>query len=607
MPFQNMNIKQKLLLVISALLFFSLIAVTGLTYVTYREDLIAQSTETTQLLLDQLTLNLDGYLDELYRLCRSPYYDRQVMQQLALVPADPQEALNKRRIVENYLNEMLTMPREDILRAHILTDDVYSTGKTRYPAGIPKNFAQEPWYLAALETPNPVFLPVTLEVHGRSNLYVFSIVQQLRSLADNEILGVIRVDANYQGIKAVCDRLLTPRGNALIIMDSNGNQIYLNSYLEDTNALDALLLQLPNTEEGSRQFEAGGEMYLVNIKSLSTTDWHMIDVHSMREVTRTAVNALNRSILMALLCALLGVLVSVFAIRWFVRPIYQITRLMAAAQQGDFTVRAHVNGRDEMAYLARSFNSMTAQIDDTIKSNNLLARKIYEAKFLEKDAQYAALYSQMQPHFLFNALNTIKLLMKRGETQAAIQCLDMLSVLLRGMVNTQHDIPLHSELKIVESYLSLQKTRFEALSYKITTEDVLRNYPLPALTIQPIVENALIHGCEPKRWDAEVSISAAIQSNEVVIAIKDNGIGMEPHLLEKIRHSIHADTEDLYETGNPSSGVGLINISRRIRLKYGPSYGLEVDSTPGVGTLVNVRLPLTKEDAKDVPLLNRGR
>jgi two-component system sensor histidine kinase YesM len=553
---RNINKKQRLLMCITLLLLFALVAVTGLTYLTYREDLIAQSTETTQLLLDQLTLNLDGYVEELYRLCLSPYYNRQVMQQLALVPSSPQEKLNKRRIVENYLSEMLTLPREDILRAHIMTDDVYSMEKTRYPADIPKNFTQDPGYLAALNTTGPVFLPVRVEAHGRAGLSVFSIVQQLRSLHNNQVLGVIRVDANYQGIKAVCDRLLTRRDNALMIIDSSGNQIYFNSYLEDSQALDAQALQRAGAEEGSRRIEAGGQMYLVNVKSLSSTDWHIIDVHSMREITRTAVNALGRSALMALLCVLLAVVISVL-------------------------------------------------IADTLQSNTLLTRKVYEAKFLEKDAQYAALYSQMQPHFLFNALNTIKLLMRREEPEAAIQCLDMLSVLLRGMVNARHDIPLHSELRIVESYLALQKTRFDALTYSIAAEDALGDYLLPALTIQPIVENALIHGCEPKRWDAEVRISAAVENGEVVIAIADNGVGMAPGLLQKINQSIHADTQELYETGNPSSGVGLINISRRIRLKYGSAYGLEVDSTPGEGTSVRVHLPLKKEDGVNVSLFDR--
>lgn len=596
MRWPSINIKQKLLLLICLLLFFSLVGVTALTYITYRDDLVAQSTETTQLLLDQLTINLDQYIGELYRLCLSPYYDRQTMLQLETVPQTASERLQKRRIIEEYLGEMMTLPREDILRAHILTDDIYSTQKTRNSASISKDFEKEDWFQAAMKTPQPIFIPVQIEDHGRSTLYVFSIVQQLRSLTDGRVLGVIRVDANYQGIRAVCDRALAGRENALAIVDSKENQIYLNSSLDDPDILPALLAMLPQEQQTSTTLCSGGEDYLVNIKSLSQTDWRIVDIHAMRQVTHTATNALNRSIFLALLCAVAAVLVSIFAVRWFVQPIYQITGLMSAVQQGDFSVRAEAEGNDEFAFLARSFNEMTGQMDSVIQNNNLLTRKIYEARYLEKEAQYIALYSQMQPHFLFNTLSTIQLLIKRGDTSKAEECLSMLSILLRGMVNTRRNIPLQSEMKIVASYLSIQQMRFDTLQYSIHVTKDLESYLLPALTIQPIVENALIHGCEPKKWDAKVSISAETTKQEVCITICDNGVGMSAETLASLRQSLLSDNEDFLPSISLTSGVGLINISRRIRLKYGPDYGLAIDSIEGQGTVVTVRLPHAKEE-----------
>ena len=150
----------------------------------------------------------------------------------------------------------------------------------------------------------------------------------------------------------------------------------------------------------------------MTIKALQAADWRVIDVHSTRELTRDAAAARDKAILWALLCAAGSVLISVLLVKRFLRPIYEITDLMRKVQTGDLSVRAAVPGKDELAYLAGSFNEMTGQLSASMEKNNLLTRQVYEAKYLEKEAQYAALYSQIKPHFLFNALNTINLLIK---------------------------------------------------------------------------------------------------------------------------------------------------------------------------------------------------
>lgn len=588
------NMKRKLLLMISALILVSVMLVTVLTNSTYRDDLVAQNTQGTQQLLEQLSINVDNYLDELFRLCLSPYYNKRVMEQLESAPKNAAELLQKQRIIEDYLTEVMTLPRSDILRAHILSDGVYSSSKTRYSSDIPADYAAESWYQQAMNSKEAIFLPAHIERQGKSSLAVFGVAQRINSTRDSDqVVGVIRVDANYNGLKAVCDRAGITEGSALYILDGSGNSIYGNNKTGQQTLITALTDALAAHEnETGFTLAAGHETYLVNAQTLSMTKWRIIDVHSMRVLTAPAAAARNKAFLLALLCAVVGVLISIPLVRRFLKPIQQITTLMHTAQSGDMTVRAPVVGHDELAYLSKSFNEMIAQIHEETERNTLLTRQVYEARYLEKEAQYAALCNQIRPHFLFNALNTIHLLIKTGRDDEAVQCIDMLAMLLRGLVNADREITLRAEMKIVESYLTLQQKRYPSLRYSLPDIGSLESYALPALTLQPLVENALVHGCEPKRGSACVNISISNAPDALLIVISDNGMGMEADTLARVRAEL-ADAS--MEPATADAGVGLVNIARRVKLKFGAEYGLSITSAVGEGTCVTLRLPLKGE------------
>ncbi len=580
------SIKQRLLAIISFLIFLSVITVTVLTYQNYRTDLVEQSTQTTQRLLEQLAINVDSYMDELFRLCLSPYYSKHVMEQLESTPITAADKLEKRRAIENYLTEVMMLPRSDILRAHILSDEIYSSSKTRYGADIPKDYQTESWYVDALKNTNATFMPAHLEAQGQTTLSVFGVSKRINSTQDNsKLLGVIRVDANYNGIKTVCDRIGTQDGNALMILDKANNLIYLSDKTGSTDLLDRVI---QDQRVGSFELKTKGETYVISTKALTAADWRIVDVHSMSSVTGAAMLARNRAYFLAFLCAVLGVLVTVPMVRRFLKPIYHITDTMQKAQTGDFSVRADVRGHDEIAYLAESFNSMIQQIHSEVERNNLLTRQIYEARFLEKEAQYAALCNQIRPHFLFNALNTVHVLIKNGRGDEAVKCIDMLATLLRGMVNTNREIRLNAEMKIVESYLILQQKRYSSLSFSLPDTKNWEGYLLPAFTLQPLVENALVHGCELKRGQTRVEITIRETEEDLRVTVNDNGIGMSEKTLKSLRETLAAPTTELSQSDN---SVGLVNIARRIKLKYGNEYGLTLSSVLGEGTIVTLRLP----------------
>lgn len=165
------------------------------------------------------------------------------------------------------------------------------------------------------------------------------------------------------------------------------------------------------------------------------------------------------------------------------------------------------------------------------------------------------------------------------------------------MVNTDKDITLASELQIVKSYLSLQERRHDALSYTIQADDTVLDSYIPALTIQPIVENALIHGCEPRRSNSEISISAHADGDNVIIRVADNGIGMDAMQLAALQEAV----DGIETTPTKPGSVGLYNIAQRLRLRFGEPYGISVASCPNTGTTVTITIPGTSQ--KEAPLL----
>ena len=584
------SVKHKLLLMISILILLSVSVVTILTYQHYRTDLVEQSTQNTQKLLDQLSINLDTYLDEVFRLCLSPYYNRQVMDAIESKPVHSAEKLKKQRIIEDYLAAVLMLPRSDILRAHIICEEIYTSSKTQSSPDL-SNYADTTWYQDAYSNNQTVFLPAHTEKSGRGTIEVFSVAKRINSMHNSsKPIGVIRVDANYQGIKAVCDRTDFPSGAALLIWDETGNYIYRNNETGIEN-LSEQIMAAPEYQTGQTSFYINAEnrQFLVNVKNLSSTSWKIIDVHSMKLLTAPATDARNRAFIFAFLCALFGVLISIGLVRLFLRPIFQMTRIMETAQSGDLSVRADAIGHDEFSYLASSFNNMLAQIQVQNEKNDYLTRQIYEARYLEKEAQYTALCNQIQPHFLFNALNTIQLLIKTGKDEEAIQSISMLASLLRGMVNADRDISIQAEMKIVECYLSLQQKRFRGLSYTLPDVSHYDTYLVPALTIQPIVENALVHGCELKRGNARILISLTESEKELLITVQDNGLGMDTDQERKLQEALNQPSTNPEQA---EGGVGLVNIARRIKLKFGLEYGLTFESRQGEGTSVTLHLPL---------------
>ena len=600
LSYRDWSFKKKLLIIISGLIIAIVILISTSNYILYSRNFAKQTMNQTQQIIEQVSINIDTYLEELFRLNLSPYYDDEIMKELEQEYVTKVSSLSRKRSIENFLASVMTLPRSEILRVYILTEaNLYSYIRTPYDMKDYNNYKETTWYQQAMSSSKPVFIPIHSEkVFGDKTTQIISVAQRIRSKEDNsKVLAVIKVDADYSGIKSICDRVQLREKGSLFIIDENKNRVYQNNQLDNKDIIEQLRIEeFWNDSHYTQRIDK--EKYIINVASLRSTDLKVIAINSYSELNKDARAIRNLTILLAFLFTLLAVGILFVFVQSFLKPLFNIVSLMKHVQNGDLSVQVETKSNDEIGYLARSFNKMIRRITEILDKNTQLVKDVYESRYLQKEAQYNILCSQIKPHFLYNTLNTISLLIKCKDTGGAISSIEKLSYFLRGIMNADKNITLSTEIDIVDAYLGIQKARFgDHLSYEINISPEYQDYLIPALTLQPIVENAIIHGCEVKRGKSTIRINSSVEEQYFTIHITDDGVGIEENKLRSLNEELARVTsieDTACESASITESIGLINVNKRIKLKYGDEYGLNIHSSEAEGTEIILHLPLTK-------------
>lgn len=291
-------------------------------------------------------------------------------------------------------------------------------------------------------------------------------------------------------------------------------------------------------------------------------------------------NLVRFSLLGMGLLLLLVIILSYYIPRSITMPITRISKVTDQVAKGNLSVRAAAESGAEARMLSDSLNAMIDKI------NELLDQVTTEQIRLRK-AEFELLQAQINPHFLYNTLDTIVWLAEAGDQKRVVSMVGNLSDFFRTSLNQGKDIiSIREELAHVRSYLEIQQVRYQdILRYEITVPEDLYEYKIPKITIQPLVENALYHGIKNKRGQGTITITGERSENGFVLYVRDNGIGMTQERLNEVRAGI----QKLSYTGKEI--YGLYNVNERIRLNFGETYGISIESTYGEGTCVSISLP----------------
>lgn len=268
--------------------------------------------------------------------------------------------------------------------------------------------------------------------------------------------------------------------------------------------------------------------------------------------------------------------------RTVTRPILYLQNLTERVAGGDLKVRSELKTGAEVKKLSDSLNMMIEQISTLIERDRFKQIRL-------REAELEVLQTQINPHFLYNTLDTIVWLAEAGKQQEVVQMVENLSNFFRATLNHGNDVTFVGDESIhVESYLKIQQVRYQdILSYEIFLPENIRKYRIPKITLQPLVENALYHGIKNKRGQGRIEIGGREEEDRIVLFVRDNGIGMTAERLEQVRKVLLAEHE------SRTDSYGLYNVNERLRLKFGREYHLHIESAYGKGTVVEVYLPKT--------------
>lgn len=380
-----------------------------------------------------------------------------------------------------------------------------------------------------------------------------------------------------------------PEGTHLFVVNNVGSIILADDLSMVGHRLDEKLFmnQMISDYNGSLTMDIHGQRTVINYYTVPKVNWKVIQMIPYDALMRETEQLRRYNIIVNGLFVTGLVLVSILLSSGITGPLHRLSLLMQEVPKGNFNVKATVKGNDEVAQLSNSFNIMVREMDRLIK-------QLEEEHKMREKAHLDALQAQINPHFLFNTLNGIKWLATLNGAGNVSQMIAALGKLLETTLGKNEEmIPLSEEIKCVDSYVLLQKMRYgDKFDVQYNIDDEILSYRVPRLILQPLVENAIIHGFEDIESGGIIIINGRKQLDSMLIEVVDNGKGISA---EKVSGILKGSNDKKGRFSN----IGLNNVNDRIELHFGSDYGLTISSHEGIGTTVQMRLPLSEGGVVD--------
>lgn len=378
------------------------------------------------------------------------------------------------------------------------------------------------------------------------------------------------------------------------IVNEKGNLISSSNFTDAISAYfdeKSLSERLPDLADG-HDLSIGGKKYQITTMISPYTGWYFITANSQAEIIHQILSKLNIFVILLVLCVLVAIVFALIMSNALYRPIKQLKGAMQEAGEGNLDVVLPEQRDDEFASLYNSFNSMTASI-------NKLVKELYELKLMKKDAELKVLQSQINPHFLYNTLDSMYWMSRLGKNEELSDMISAFSGYLKINLSKGKDIISIEKIQDeIIYYIKIQQYRFgDKIRATVEIDPELYSYGIIKFLLQPLVENAIFHGLEPKKEKGFVRVTGKRAGDYAVFEVADNGVGMDA---EKVAH-----LEEQINKQESAEGYALYNVHHRLLHTYGPECGLHIESQVDVGTKVSFQIPLIpyKEDK----LLDNGK
>ena len=539
----------------------------------------AQLAKNSQRVLAQVNLNLDAYLRGMMRVSDTMYYRVIKNADLDSDSLDAQMALLYESNRDSLVSIAVFAQSGELVSATPLATLKKSVSPQR-----------QDWFAAAVDrienlhfsTPHVQNLFEDPDYRYR---WVVSLSRQVELTRAGSIEGgVLLVDMSFSGIEQICkDVELASSDGYLYLIDGDGEIIYhprqqliYAGLLEENNRTAA------GYEDGSHAETFGGAKRQVTVKTVGYTGWKLVGVVPADNIWDNYGQLLLFFLFVVLFSIFLLVFVNLHLSERISVPIKTLERAVKELEAGREEVDIDVSGPYEIERLGHSIRSM-------VSTMRHLMDDIIEQEAQKRRSELDVLQSQINPHFLYNTLDSVVWMTENGRTDEAILMVTSLARFFRiSLSRGSNIIPIADELEHARHYLTIQKMRYnEKLRYEIDLDPQTEDCLLPKLILQPLVENAIYHGIKVKQQGGTVRIESLLEEDRLLITVEDDGIGMTPEQLETILDKKESDAE--------STKIGVYNVNERLQLFFGPDAVMKYYSTPGKRTMVMLVLPIVRE------------
>jgi two-component system sensor histidine kinase YesM len=384
----------------------------------------------------------------------------------------------------------------------------------------------------------------------------------------DQSIVIVETTFNEKSVSSLLDQLKTGSKGDPFMMNGNRQMIYNRTSDQAlTNAIAGVLNREGLQEKGSTQTKIDNKSYLINYVYSQPLGFYIVDYTPLQQILAPITTSRNLFYGCIVLLMGVGFMASFLLYKNVQLPLQALIGVLKRFQNGDFGVRLNKWFHNEFDFVTARFNDMAGQIQ-------YLFENVYEERNRSRLATLKLLQAQINPHFLYNCLNFIISSANLGRHEPVIAMAYNLSDYYRYMTRLEdQNTTLRDELKLVTNYLEIHKLRLQRIDYEIRVPDAMLDLQVPRLLIQPIVENAIIHGLEPKMGGGRIAVTGSFMDGKVILTIEDSGVGLAEQQLQQVKLKFSRPMDE-------ETGCGLWNVNQRLKHWFGESAGLEIAALP---------------------------
>lgn len=594
--FKNQTLMAKLSAFSSILVILPVLSVGFITYKYSSFELEEEFRQSSQQIIEQVELHVEYYLQDFE------------ITSLKIINSPEMGSLLRQVKTSNENNSTFTEPvfkvlknseysRNDISNITVTLDNgiiIDSLRERNYYSAV--NIKEEYWYSSVPRNGMVMLVSRTLKLKDKE-LPVISLVRRLYNPHTLKPVGMLIIDINFKRIEEISKMVTLNKNGYFFILDSKGHYVYHPNYAKLGNKVEFKQLANLQREKSGSVLIDNNRKELVSYSFSPNVGWSFFTAAPYQDL-RVGI----REIKMAITWTIVISLVFAYVVGYYslskslVRPIHRLRTFMKEVEIGHLHGRVKVESNDEIGQLTTGFNKTVEKLSNLLEEVYVSKLKEAEMSLNKTETELKMLQSQINPHFLYNSLETIRgMALEEGRENIANISSSLGKLLRYNLRNNSLTVSLREEIKFCEMYLQIQKFRFDDnFEYTFDIPASVMDFEVVKFSLQPIVENCFVHSFGENIEKIKITITAQLLSeSSFVIRITDTGVGMQEEVLKELKEKLKINSTSL--TGQH---IGIMNVHQRIRYLFGSDYGIAINSKTGLGTDVHIHLPIV--DVKDV-------